>query len=134
MRVKKHIHTDFLVIGGGVGGMQAAIEAAALGLKVVVAEKADTRRSGCAGCGALLGGKCFFDVADGCFYCADCARGAGVSAETLEVLKKCAGEECDPAKVTREGKRRAVKLLYAFFRAKTETEVKALAEYIALPQ
>ena len=51
MRVKKHIHTDFLVIGGGVGGMQAAIEAAALGLKVVVAEKADTRRSGCAGCG-----------------------------------------------------------------------------------
>ena len=62
------------------------------------------------------------------------ARGAGVSAETLEVLKKCAGEECDPAKVTREGKRRAVKLLYAFFRAKTETEVKALAEYIALPQ
>ena len=53
--------------------------------------------SGCAGCGALLEGKCFFDVADGCFYCADCARGAGVSAETLEVLKKCAGEECDPA-------------------------------------
>ena len=90
--------------------------------------------SGCAGCGALLAGKCFFDVADGCFYCADCARGAGVSAGTLEVLKKCAGEECDPAKVTREGKRRAVKLLYAFFRAKTETEVKALAEYIALPQ
>lgn len=90
--------------------------------------------SGCAGCGALLAGKCFFDVADGCFYCADCARGAGVSAETLEVLKKCAGEACDPAKVTREGKRRAVKLLYAFFRAKTETEVKALAEYIALPQ
>ena len=90
--------------------------------------------SGCAGCGALLGGKCFFDVADGCFYCADCARGAGVSEKTLEVLKKCAGEECDPAKVTREGKRRAVKLLYAFFRAKTETEVKALAEYIALPQ
>ena len=51
MQVKRRIQTDFLVIGGGVGGMQAAIEAAALGLRVVVAEKADTRRSGCAGSG-----------------------------------------------------------------------------------
>lgn len=51
MEINKTIEADFLVIGGGVGGMQAAIEAAARGLKVVVAEKADTRRSGCAGNG-----------------------------------------------------------------------------------
>ena len=51
MEINKRVEADFLVVGGGVGGMQAAIEAAARGLKVVVAEKADTRRSGCAGIG-----------------------------------------------------------------------------------
>jgi succinate dehydrogenase/fumarate reductase flavoprotein subunit len=40
------IKADFLVIGGGIGGLQAAITAARAGLSVVVAEKADTRRSG----------------------------------------------------------------------------------------
>ncbi len=37
---------DVLIIGGGVGGMQAAIAAAESGAKVVVAEKSDTRHSG----------------------------------------------------------------------------------------
>ncbi len=40
------IKADVLVIGGGVGGMQAAIAAAEQGASVVVAEKADTRHSG----------------------------------------------------------------------------------------
>ena len=40
------IKADVLVIGGGVGGMQAAIAAAEQGAAVVVAEKADTRHSG----------------------------------------------------------------------------------------
>lgn len=40
------VQSDVLVIGGGLGGMQAAISAAEAGAKVVVAEKADTRRSG----------------------------------------------------------------------------------------
>ena len=40
------IKSDFLVIGGGIGGLQAAITAARAGISVVVAEKADTRRSG----------------------------------------------------------------------------------------
>lgn len=44
------VKTDFLIIGGGVAGMQAAISAAELGTDVIVAEKADTRRSG-GGCG-----------------------------------------------------------------------------------
>lgn len=49
MTLKKRenvIQSDVLVIGGGVGGMQAAITAADQGVSVVVAEKADTRRSG----------------------------------------------------------------------------------------
>lgn len=49
MSIQKHnvvIESDVLVIGGGIGGMQAAIIAAEQGVSVVVAEKADTRRSG----------------------------------------------------------------------------------------
>lgn len=42
---------DVLVIGGGLAGCMAAIRARELGAKVVVAEKADTVRSGCAGTG-----------------------------------------------------------------------------------
>lgn len=49
MELKKRamvIQSDVLVVGGGIGGMQAAITAADEGATVVVAEKADTRRSG----------------------------------------------------------------------------------------
>lgn len=37
---------DVLVVGGGIGGLMAAIAAAEDGAKVIVAEKSDTRRSG----------------------------------------------------------------------------------------
>ena len=40
------IKTDFLIVGGGSAGMQAAIAAGEKGIDVVIAEKADTRRSG----------------------------------------------------------------------------------------
>ena len=40
------LQCDVLVVGGGIGGMQAAISAADAGARVIVAEKADTRRSG----------------------------------------------------------------------------------------
>lgn len=48
---KDIIKTDVLVIGGGIAGMQAAITAAEHGVDVIVAEKADTRRSGCGATG-----------------------------------------------------------------------------------
>lgn len=47
---KDIVKTDYLIIGGGVAGLQSAITAAALGVDVLIAEKADTRRSG-SGCG-----------------------------------------------------------------------------------
>ena len=51
-KVRKDIvKTDVLVIGGGIAGMQAAITAAEQGVDVIVAEKADTRRSGCGATG-----------------------------------------------------------------------------------
>ncbi len=49
MTMKKRediVKCDFLIVGGGIAGMQAAITASSLGMDVVVAEKADTRRSG----------------------------------------------------------------------------------------
>lgn len=88
--------------------------------------------SACAGCGAVLEGRVYFDAADGCFYCRDCARGAGVSESTIRVLKCCAGELYEPALLSREGKARAVKLLCAYLRDKTGSSVKALDEYLEL--
>lgn len=43
---KEHIEADVLIMGGGIGGLMAAISAADDGAKVVVAEKANTKRSG----------------------------------------------------------------------------------------
>lgn len=40
------VKADILIIGGGISGMQAAIAAGEKGKNVIVAEKADTRRSG----------------------------------------------------------------------------------------
>ena len=45
------IQTDVLVAGGGVAGLMAAISAARKGATVVVAEKANSRRSGCGATG-----------------------------------------------------------------------------------
>lgn len=45
------VETDVLVIGGGLAGCMAAIRAAEEDVSVTIAEKADTRSSGCAGTG-----------------------------------------------------------------------------------
>lgn len=50
-RQKEIVKADVLVVGGGIGGMQAAIAAAEGGAHVVVAEKANTKRSGCGATG-----------------------------------------------------------------------------------
>jgi succinate dehydrogenase/fumarate reductase flavoprotein subunit len=49
--VREVIETDVLCVGGGIAGMMAAIRAAELGARVVVAEKANPVRSGSAGIG-----------------------------------------------------------------------------------
>ncbi len=45
------VKSDVLCAGGGIAGLMAAIRAAELGAKVVIAEKANTLRSGNAGMG-----------------------------------------------------------------------------------
>ena len=48
---EKQIQSDVLIVGGGLGGCFAALSAAKKGLKVVIAEKGATIRSGAAGTG-----------------------------------------------------------------------------------
>src|SRR5512142_3415440 len=45
------VETDVLVIGGGLSGCLAAIKAKEAGERVTIAEKTNTKRSGCAGTG-----------------------------------------------------------------------------------
>ncbi len=45
------VQADVLVVGGGIAGLMASISAAQAGASVAVAEKADTRRSGCGATG-----------------------------------------------------------------------------------
>ena len=47
----KHIQADVLCVGGGIGGLMAAIRASELGARVVVAEKGNTIHSGKGGSG-----------------------------------------------------------------------------------
>ena len=46
MERKEALECDVLVVGGGTAGMMAAISAAESGAQVILAEKANTRRSG----------------------------------------------------------------------------------------
>jgi succinate dehydrogenase/fumarate reductase flavoprotein subunit len=45
-KICKKIDTDVLIVGGGIAGLMAAIAAAEQKVDVLVAEKANTRRSG----------------------------------------------------------------------------------------
>ncbi len=86
----------------------------------------------CAGCGAPLDERAYFDAAEGSFTCPACARGAGVSASTIAVLKKCEGAPFKEERATEDGEQRALKLLYAYFRVKTDARVTAVEELLRL--
>ena len=84
----------------------------------------------CSECGAALCDRTYFDLSRGCFTCGNCAVGAGVSPSTLEVLKKCSAQPYEENRITQDGKKRALKLLRAYFRAKTDDRAEALSNYI----
>lgn len=46
LAVTKNLETDILIIGGGIAGLMASLSARQQGVNVLIAEKADTRRSG----------------------------------------------------------------------------------------
>lgn len=45
----EHVDTDVLVVGGGLAGCMAAVNASQSGLDVTLVEKANTKRSGSSG-------------------------------------------------------------------------------------
>lgn len=88
--------------------------------------------SACAECGAVLKGVIYFDIAGGCFYCNDCAKGAGTGENTYNLLRKCADLSYISEKIDASAKSRALKLLKVYFRDKTDSDLKSLEEYIRL--
>ena len=46
LKITQFFETDVLVVGGGIAGLMAGIAARDQGADVIIAEKADTRRSG----------------------------------------------------------------------------------------
>ena len=70
---------------------------------------------GCSACGKNLAGRVNIDLASGLFYCQSCKDGAGVSGETVEVLKRASGVEYTESMCTRAFEIRAVKLLHRYF-------------------
>ena len=84
----------------------------------------------CAACGAPVEGRAYYDASGGGFYCAECARGAGVSEGTVQLLRKCAQLPFEQSKIAPDSPKRALKLLRAGLVARAEADVRALGEYI----
>ena len=86
----------------------------------------------CTRCGATLTGKekLRFMMDTGCFTCWDCAGGVGASGITYDALRFAEGHS--GAEITREGKKRALKLLNEYLIYKTDARCLSLTEYIKL--
>ena len=83
-------------------------------------------------CDGELGERIWFDFSDGRFGSFErCETGAQASVSTYHVLRKCAGLDFDESK-TEGGKKRALRLLKAYFYEKTESACEALGELIRL--
>lgn len=80
----------------------------------------------CAKCGKDLQGIVNIELKSGLLYCRDCQSGAGVSAETIEVLKRASGKQFVEELCTKEGERRAIKLLHSYFKVQIDTSCSAI--------
>ena len=62
IKVNSPKQCDILIVGGGTAGLMAAVAAAERGARVIVAEKADTRRSGGGATGMTISRVIFRDT------------------------------------------------------------------------
>lgn len=82
----------------------------------------------CPVCGKPLSGRMRFSFQSGAFTCADCSDGAPASEVTYRAVRAARGEgSAEP-----DGNTRALRLIRSYFAFETESELKALAEYLAL--
>lgn len=82
----------------------------------------------CPVCGARLAGRIRFDMETGSFTCASCIEQVPASESCLRSVRAALlGEEGEA-----DGDRRALRLLRAFFAHKTDCDLPALSDYLAL--
>ena len=88
----------------------------------------------CVKCGAPLinSDKLRFDMDTGGFTCWDCGPGAGASGVTFNVLRMAQGLPYDGAKITQDGKKRALRLLREYLGYKADVRLNSLSEYVRL--
>ena len=85
-------------------------------LKVLALSGYALQIKSCAACHMPLENIVNIDLDSGQFYCRTCHDGAGVSPETIQVLKRATGQPFVEELCTREGEIKAIKLLYSYFK------------------
>lgn len=93
------------------------------------------RLDGCLNCGKHVNNRGYFDFETGSFYCGECPKEGcvPVSEVTYRTLRTAAGvEQEDAATVSKDGVKRALRLLKEYFFQKIECKAESLAEYIRL--
>ncbi len=88
----------------------------------------------CTECGADLtaADKLRFDMNAGSFTCGECGNGAGASRVTYNVIRKYGGKSYEPDFITKDGEKRALRLLREYFSYKLNVSFNSLSEYIRL--
>lgn len=88
----------------------------------------------CVLCGAKLSGadKLKFDMDSGSFTCAECGNGSGASRVTYNVIRKMQGKSFEEDFITRNGEKRALRLIREYLSYKLNLSFKSLSEYIRL--
>ena len=88
----------------------------------------------CTECGAPLveAEKMRFDMDTGSFTCWDCGNGFGTGGATYNVLRAADGKSHVKEMLSKEAKKRALKLLKEYIAYKTDARCASLSEYIRL--
>ncbi len=91
------------------------------------------RAENCPSCGKRLLGRMRFDMESGAFGCEECGKGAPASEITYQTVRAALeGEKRFEDERRKEGEKRALRLLSAYYNYQIEVELSALKEYIAL--
>ncbi len=85
----------------------------------------------CPACGKPLGGKMYFDLASGSFFCGECAVGTPASESTYRTVR-AAQNAADGEFRSSDGEKRALRMLKAYYAYQTEGDLPALGELIRM--
>lgn len=86
----------------------------------------------CPTCGTEIGGKLYFDLVSGAFFCGDCAVGTPASESTYHLIRKIKNLSYREELISPDAEKRALRLLKAFYEYQTDNRASSLGEYIRL--